>query len=349
MQIVRQQRSDLQARFLGPDIPRLWCPPLTHYQADGSIDRERITAHQRAMHPEVDSFMAPGSTSDGWELSDNEVAEVVGIALDLGKELGSRTLVAALRPTVRQAMGITEQTMATLRKRSGCGDGLEAMEACGVCGFVVCGPSGAQVGQEEILDGLAEVLNLGLPMAVYQLPQITQNRIAPETFTQLAAQYPNLIMFKDSSGEDQVALADQGESGVYLVRGAEGGYDQWARESGGPYAGFLLSTANCFGVQLQALLSGLEQGELDQARAISKQLTLVIEQAFDAVSGVEAGNAFTNANKAIDHFMAHGPEAADMPGPMLHAGVRLGPDIITKVGKVLAAADLMPAKGYMPG
>jgi hypothetical protein len=56
---------------------------------------------------------------------------------------------------------------------------------------------------------------------------------------------------------------------------------------------------------------------------------------------------FTNANKAIDHYVAYGPSASKKDGPMLHAGVRLPESIIGPRGEILSRCKLMPAKGYL--
>jgi hypothetical protein len=59
------------------------------------------------------------------------------------------------------------------------------------------------------------------------------------------------------------------------------------------------------------------------------------------------GNAFANANKAMDHFMAHGPRAASLPPPRLHSGEVLPPEVIARTGDALNRRGLLPAKGYL--
>lgn len=73
----------------------------------------------------------------------------------------------------------------------------------------------------------------------------------------LAGRHPNFILSQDTSGADRVALSGLELEGVFLVRGAEGGYDRWTKPAG-PYDGCLLSTANTFAAELhevQALLA----------------------------------------------------------------------------------------------
>ena len=66
------ERRKWLARLLPDGIPALWCPLITHYDRDGAIDQPRVAAHLRHLAPHVKGFLVPGSTGDGWELSDAE-------------------------------------------------------------------------------------------------------------------------------------------------------------------------------------------------------------------------------------------------------------------------------------
>ena len=68
---------------------------------------------------------------------------------------------------------------------------------------------------------------------------------------------------------------------------------------------------------------------------------------FALVQPLTAGNSYTNANKAIDHFFAHGPNAAETKPPRLHAGVCLPSEVIRKTREVLVRYRLMPGEGYL--
>jgi hypothetical protein len=184
-------------------------------------------------------------------------------------------------------------------------------------------------------------------VALYHLPQVTGNEAAPETFARLVAKYPNLILFKDSSGSDGIALSGVDARGVFLVRGAEGDYSRWLRAAGGTYDGFLLSTANSFPAGLLAVVDGIREGRLEEAKKISTALSGAVGEVFTLVGEIPCGNAFTNANKAIEHFMAYGPSAVDRQGPMLHGGIRIPAGIIAATGDSLRRYGLMPEKGYL--
>ena len=323
-------RADWHARLFPRGIPPLWCPLLTHYRDDGSLDHARIAAHLRHLAPHVKGFLIPGSTGDGWEMSDAEIRELLDRVAPAMAKLELHLLVGVLKTDAAEARRIIETTRLT-----------------NFTGFTVCPPKGKDLPQETLRDALADILALGFPTALYQLPQVTQNEMSPETVADLAARFPNFILFKDTSGADRVANSGQNFSGVFLVRGAEGGYANWLKSGGGPYGGFLLSTANCFGRELHQVIELLRTGRREEARQLSDRLSAVVKEVFALVAGLPDGNAFANANKAMDHFFAHGPKAASVTPPRLHAGSRLPVEIIRQTGAALERHGFLPQRGYL--
>lgn len=347
MSDVPESRRHLLREMLGEPVPRLWCPPLTHYTPDVEIDQNRMAAHWSFMSPHVGGFLVPGSTGDAWEMNDHEIRGLIELSLELAAHSDVRLLMGVLKddaPATRQ--GILE-LVAMLQGKTGKDSPIEAMQAGKVCGFTICPPRGSERTQEDMETELASVLELGLPIVLYQLPQVTENEMSPSLVARLADRYANLIALKDSSGEDQVALDADARSVLLLLRGAEGRYAQWLQETGGPYYGLLLSTANCFPGELSKIVALLEDGREDEATDLSDHLTGVIEQVFALVSDVPEGNAFANANKAVDHYMAFGKDARLTDPPMLHAGTRIPMDVVLRVGDVLESANLIPGRGYL--
>lgn len=94
------------------------------------------------------------------------------------------------------------------------------------------------------------------------------------------------------------------------------------------------------------MISDHEEGRIDAANKMSERLTAVISDVFNLVSPFRHGNAFANANKAMDHFFAYGPRAATAPPPRVHAGPFLPVEMIIETGKILDSYGLMPSKGY---
>src|SRR5258708_15878554 len=257
---ISSQRARLISRLFPRGVPALWCPPLTHYDSDGRIDRARISAHLRHLSTNVPAFLLPGSTGDGWELSEQETTEVVEIALQLAGELKAQLLIGILKANAGEALAAIQQTVACLKARTKQSDPQTAMLAARVCGFAICPPRGAGLSQDDMRRALSPIFASGLPLALYQLPQMTQNEIAPELVEELAARFPNFILLKDSSGFDRVVLSGMDLGGVFTMRGAETDYARWFKATGGPYDGYLLSTANCFAKELDEMIGHLLAG-----------------------------------------------------------------------------------------
>ena len=292
-------------------------------------------------------FLIPGSTSDGWELNDDEFWEVLELALDQTQKLELYLLVGVLKADASEALETLARVLAHIKARTNESDEEKALSKARVCGFAICAPRGKAVSQQDIERGLAPILELGVPVALYQLPQVTQNEIGPELISNLAERFPNFFLFKDSSGEDRVVLSDSNLGGVFTMRGAEGDYARWLTQAGHPYSGFLLSTANCFAAELEQMISQLRNGNLELAQELSDRVTGVKNEVFALVQPLTCGNIYTNANKAIDHFFAHGPNAAETKPPRLHAGVYLPSEVIRKTREVLVRYRLMPGEGYL--
>ena len=333
-------------RLFPEGLPALWCPPLTHYAGAGVLDAPRMRAHLASMLPWVRGLLVPGSTGEAWEMSAAEVRELLAFFVEEIRGRGVHLLVGALHAEAADAVRQIHETVAWLRRVTGADDAAEALVRASVCGFAVCAPRGAGLGQERIRAALDEVLSIGVPIALYQLPQVTQNEIAPETAAALSARHPNFYLFKDSSGADRVAAS--GFRGAFLVRGAEGDYARQLAERGGPYDGYLLSTANCFGRQLAAMIEQIRRGETGAPDAFSRELSAICAELLGPAGAVGYGNAFANTNKALDHYFAHGPEAAGrVEPPLLHSGRRLPRDVVDLAGASLRRHGLMPARGYL--
>jgi len=344
---IPDDRSQLLKRLFPNRVPVLWCPLLTHYRGDGALDRARMAAHLEHLSPHVKGFLIPGSTGDGWEMSDAEIRQLLGIAVEECKRLDLNLLIGVLKTDAREVLKTMTQTVEWFVSQTNGRSVEDSLAQAKVCGFTICAPRGKELSQEEIETALVSVLETGLPIAVYQLPQITQNEISPELASNLAHRFANFILFKDTSGADRVVLSGRSLEGVFTVRGAEGDYARWLNTAGGPYHGFLLSTANCFARELHQIIDNISENRMDQARQMAARLTSVVAEVFQLVNNVPEGNPFANGNKAIDHFFAHGPRAAEAAPPRLHAGSCLPLEIIRATGEALSRHGLMPNKGYL--
>jgi dihydrodipicolinate synthase/N-acetylneuraminate lyase len=340
-------RQELLSRLFPAGLPTLWCPLLTHYDAEGRIDTHRIAAQLHHLSPWVNGYLVSGSTGDGWEMGQGEVQQVLELVLGLAPQLGLSLLVGVLKPDAATAQQALRSLTAWLMTRSGIDDVEACLRKRRVCGFTVCPPAGRDLTQAALTQALASMLAEEVPIALYQLPQVTLNEMSPALVHELASRFPNLILFKDSSGQDRVACAGSPPAGVGLLRGAEGDYVRWLKAAGGPYDGLLLSTANCFAKELHHLIRDLNAGRQEDAEAMSRRLTGTVREVFEAVRSLPSGNAFAHANKALDHFFAHGPKARITAAPRLRGGGLLAPEVIRATAVALKRYDLMPERGYL--
>ena len=269
------------------------------------------------------------------------------IGIDQARQLNLQILIGTLHPDLGETLALIREDMEWLKCRFGEGDTAAVLAKARACGFTVCAPRGKALTQEEIGRALSWVLDLTLPTAIYQLPQVTQNEIGADLAANLAQRYENFMFFKDTSGSDAVVLSGKRLDGVFTARGAEGHYARWLKVGGGPYDGFLLASANCFAKELQHMIADISAGRLDAARRLSDGLTAAVGDVMRLVSGLPYGNPFANANKAIDHFLAYGPGAAKRPTLRLHAGVSLPIELIRSTAEILKREQLMPIKGYL--
>jgi dihydrodipicolinate synthase/N-acetylneuraminate lyase len=329
-----EARRRLQSTQFPAGIPRLWCPTLTHFQSAAEPDAARIHAHLRQLAPFVKGLLVPGSTGEGWEMTDADIRKLLGIVLDAAQDSRMQVLVGVLKTN-------TEAVLECLDSMQ------DFLEHPAVAGVVVCPPKGKELSQLAIHQDLARVLRCGRPTALYQLPQVTENEMSADTVAELANEFPNFILFKDTSGTDLVAQSSRELGGVFMVRGSEqGGYASWTRGARGPYDGFLLSTANVFASELDSVLRLLDAGNIEAAQVLSSRLEEVVQKAFAMVSAFPVGNAFANANKVLDHCLAHGAAAGQYAPPLLYSGESLPVRFIDAGVSLLREHSLLPERGY---
>lgn len=334
MNAIDQVRHKRQMELFGKKLPKLWCPLLTHFQGPAVPDAVRIASHLKHIGQSVSGLLIPGSTGEGWEMSDEDVRRLLSIVLDIIDSNHTRLLIGILKT----------DTDAALRSIDAMSDFLSHPA---VAGITVCAAKNAGSSQPAIQKGLEKILEKGITTALYQLPQVTGNELSPETTSELAMRFDNFVLFKDTSGTDRVALSSVELGNVFLVRGSEkGGYARWTKAAGGPYDGFLLSSANVFADHLAELLHLQSAHQLVEAEALSNRLSTIVTEAFHIVAEFPIGNPFANANKLMDHLFAYGPSACQMPGPMLFSGTRLPVALVQKTQELFEHYNLALGEGY---
>jgi dihydrodipicolinate synthase/N-acetylneuraminate lyase len=316
---------------------RLWVPLLTHFDDNGHVDAARTAAHIRAIRPFLSGYLLAGSTGAGWAIDDAQFEAVLELGYNSAAfDPDSLMLIGCLRPTTEQVIARARMT----EQRYKAADSVATY-----VGLTICPPVGVHSPQqsrdhfEKIMDATES------PIAVYQLPQVTQCEIEPATMTKLIAG-GRVHMFKDTSGEDHVAQSGVLGDAVWTLRGAEGGYYE-ALAPAGMYHGWLLSTANGLARYYRALLEAADKNDENTARSISGRLTRAIMQIFELAGSLKAGNAFSNANRAIDHVQAYGAACLEAPMPRRFDASQLPIEFIREVKTALEAEDLATSDGYL--
>jgi dihydrodipicolinate synthase/N-acetylneuraminate lyase len=346
-------RNDIKNWVLPEAEFPLWVPLLTHYRQEADtirVDAVRMLRHASEVCKSIDLWMIAGTTGDGWQVSDEQFAELLNFSLSAAvRRLHPRVVIGTLRPTTEQVLERISQVRRAvdLVPSVSLQDTLPTLAAHGLVGITVCPPVGSEITQRQILVHYAQIAEMArMPIVVYQLPQVTGNTIAPDTMAKLVQEHPEIILFKDSSGTDAIAKGGLSTE-VCLLRGAEGNYAEMLKPLGGYYDGFLLSTGNTLGRQLRALVEQVQVGRYAEAVAYSTALTELVQRLFDAVKGAPAGNPFSNANRAIDHIQAYGRAWRNYSMPLLVDGSRLPEDLVTSMAMILEEHGMIPDSGYL--
>jgi len=78
-----------------------------------------MAAQLQFLSPWIKGLLVPGSTGDGWELTDAESQHLLDLVLAEVQRLELRLLVGALRPMATDARHVIHQTMQRLQSRAG--------------------------------------------------------------------------------------------------------------------------------------------------------------------------------------------------------------------------------------
>lgn len=345
-------RSELISHIFPTGIPKLWVPLLTFYDDNGEIDAPHTQGHHDFLSPHVHTFLTPGSTGDGWELTSRETDEVLRMQLEVARRRQHRVMIGILRTGRREATAAVREIVHRYGGVETAETGeinwqlVKGLTRRGIAGVTVTPPRGSDLSQEEIRAELAQLLSLGVPTALYQLPQVTENMMEPGTVASLAEEYPNFYLFKDTSGQDTVSESGMDFHGVFMVRGAEGGYSDHIKSGGGSYDGYLLSTANCFAKELREIIWMCENNRHADARKLALRVSKVVDHAFGLVEPLPFSNPFSNANRAIDHIFAFGNDALIIPSPMTHGGRRIPQEIVETIREILKEEGFNINRGY---
>lgn len=316
-------------------VAKLWFPPLTFYHSDGTIDFVRMEKHLKRIYPYSRSVLIPGSAGDGWILPDDVQKEIVRRILK-GFSFGDyEMMIGTLKPTADRTIAAITRWINILKEITGVEDASEAMAIKEVEAFVICVPQGISdpVMQEK---ELSRILDLGVKMAFYQLPQMTGVTVSAETLKKLTDKYPNLIFGKDSGDDDALIESGIFKQRLMLFQGAEGDPTKYVMGEEPVYDALMLATVNCFPAIYADILAG--KGGYDRIASI-------IEGTFEAAKVEPVSNVFSDAIRAIDHVIYYGRLAPEVECHCIY-GAPLPEKLIRTCAALFEEAGMMPEKGY---
>ena len=122
-------RTALIRSLFPSGVPQLWVPTLVFYDEAGRIDRERQFAHLAFMAPYLKGYLIPGSTGDGWDMTDGEAIAALESVIPFALKHGLDLIVGILRPTPDSVLALLEKVLNHLRSRAGTRSLVEAFAA----------------------------------------------------------------------------------------------------------------------------------------------------------------------------------------------------------------------------
>jgi hypothetical protein len=125
-------RARLTQRLFPDGVPRLWCPTLSHFTAAGQFDEPRLRHHWQHLVPCVKGVLVPGSTGEGWEMSDADIQRLLAIVLDVAKATDIRVLIGVLKTDLPRVLQANSPSHSMARREFiATGAGLSAAMALG--------------------------------------------------------------------------------------------------------------------------------------------------------------------------------------------------------------------------
>ena len=104
-------RTALIRSLFPSGVPQLWVPTLVFYDEAGRIDRERQFAHLAFMAPYLKGYLIPGSTGDGWDMTDGEAIAALESVIPFALKHGLDLIVGILRPTPDSVLALLEKVL----------------------------------------------------------------------------------------------------------------------------------------------------------------------------------------------------------------------------------------------
>jgi dihydrodipicolinate synthase/N-acetylneuraminate lyase len=285
-------------------------PPIfTPFTTGGrEVDLDALAAHTDwLLARRVHGLIPCGTTGEGPLLSSQERIQVLAVVLDA---------VAGRAPVVAHVGAASTSETVTLAR--------DAAERGAVALSVVC-PYYYQIPLPALVDHFVTVARAvpGVPLYLYNIPQLTGNALSPALVARVVAQAPNVVGIKDSAGDLQ-ALADYGtiDQGRFRVICGSDGLIFSALHQGA--VGCVSGNANVFPELVVNLFDSVSAGQ--KARAEQLQATL------DRVRSIMLdGQSISLMKRILEH---RGPRAGPVRGPLSEADRALVSAAVQELGEL---------------
>ena len=112
--------------------------------------------------------------------------------------------------------------------------------------------------------------SIGDPSGKSQERQLLTKEILDHNIASVKVQLAKLLDFETKQNPARLVNNADWTAGV-TYSPTSGDYARWLKDNGGPYDGFLLSTANCFPALLLEVINAIEKGDIPSAGKISRR------------------------------------------------------------------------------
>jgi 4-hydroxy-tetrahydrodipicolinate synthase len=188
-------------------------------------------------------------------------------------------------------------------------------QGLGAAGVLVVSPyynRPPQAGIEAYFRAVAGATKL--PVMAYDVPGRTGRRIAEDVLLRLFTEVPNIVAFKDATGDPPAAAALVAQAGTHFdLYSGDDAYTLPLMAVGA--VGVVSTTAHWTGPWLQRMFEAFARGDVAQARAINAQLVPSFRFANSETS------VYSMSVKAMVRTLGHAVGECRLPLPPTPAGV----------------------------
>ena len=267
-----------------PYFGRLLTAMVTPFNADGSVNYEKAAdLAEWLINNGSDGLVVAGSTGEAATMSAEEKLELFRVVVN---RINKRVPVIAGTGSNNTADSVKMTKMA---------------EAMGVDGALIVGPYYNKPTQEGFYQHFAAVAqSTGLPIIVYNVPGRTASNISPAIVARLAADFGNIVAFKEAAGNvAQVAELYSVLPEEFTIYSGDDGLILPFMSVGA--TGLISVLSNIGGGILQDVMQAYEDGRVREAAKLNARMVplanamfietnpIPVKAAVTLVTGIDSG------------------------------------------------------------